>query len=236
MIRLKNKKDIIQIKEACRIGIFVLKEIEQYIKPEISTLTLNNLIEIMIAKEKAFPSFKGYRGFSFSSCISINEEIIHGFPSDKKLENGDILKIDVGINYNGYFSDQARTYIIGEIKDYRHYELVETCKEALYIAYNLVREKYNLEEVSRSIEEIAKEHDFGILQNFGGHGLGFEQQEEPFIPNYAPYIDLELKSGMVLAIEPMFVLGKGTYKISENGWTIIADGISAHEECTIIIE
>lgn len=236
MIRLKNKKDIIQIKEACRIGRFVLKEIEQYIKPEISTLTLNNLIEIMIAKEKAFPSFKGYREFPFASCISINEEIIHGFPSDKKLENGDILKIDVGINYNGYFSDQARTYIIGEIKDYRHYELVETCKEALYIAYNLVREKYNLEEVSRSIEEIAKEHDFGILQNFGGHGLGFEQQEEPFIPNYAPYIDLELKSGMILAIEPMFVLGKGTYKISENGWAIITDGISAHEECTVIIE
>ena len=236
MIKLKNAKDIIQIKEAIRIGEFVLKEIEQYLIPGTKTLTINNLIEIMIAKERAFPSFKGYKGFPFASCISINEEIIHGLPSERKLEDGDIIKIDIGINYNGYFSDQARTYIVGDIKDPKYYELIGACRKALDIACSLARQKYNLKIVSENIEQIAKSYNLGILKDYSGHGVGLAIHEEPSIPNYAPYVDLELKSGMVLAIEPMFIIGKGNYIKSENCWTIIADGIGAHFEKTIIIE
>jgi len=236
MIRLKNKSDLIQIRKAIRIGEVVLKEIEQYIDIGITTLSLNNLVEIMIASNEAFPSFKGYKGFPFASCMSINEEIIHGLPNNRKLKDGDILKIDVGINYNNYFSDQARTYLIGEPKNYRHYELINTCKEALAIASYACKSGNNLTEVSKIIYEIAKRDNFCILKDYSGHGVGFEVHEEPQIPNHAPYIDLELKSGMVLAIEPMFVWGEGTYKISNNGWTIISDGMSSHEECTVIIK
>jgi methionyl aminopeptidase len=236
MIRLKNKEDIIQIEEAIRIGESILNEIEQYIAPGINTLTLNNLIEIMIASNKAFPSFKGYKGFPFASCISINEEIIHGLPSERKLEDGDIVKIDIGIKYNNYFSDQAKTYIVGKVKTSEHQMLVDLCQESLLRASQLSKVGYNLKNISKEIEHYAKSWRLGILQGFGGHGVGFEVHEEPFVPNYAPYNDIELKKGMIICLEPMFVLGMGIAQKSENGWTIITDGISAHEEKTIIIK
>jgi len=236
MIRLKNERDIIEIKRTIKIGESILDEIASYLEPGIKTIIINNLIEIMIAKERAFPSFKGYKGFPFASCISINEEIIHGLPSERRLQNGDIVKIDIGIKRGEFYSDQARSYLIGEPKDYRHYELINTCKEALTIASWACKSGNNLMDVSKIIYEIAKRDNFGILQGFGGHGVGFEVHEEPFVPNYAPYNDIELKKGMVICLEPMFVLGKGIAQKSENGWTIITDGISAHEEKTTIIE
>lgn len=237
MIRLKNKNDIIQIKKAIEIGEGVLNEIEKYISPDNrNVIDLDCLIGALIREKNAEPSFYGYKGFPGNACISINEEIIHGIPIYRDLKNGDIIKIDIGINYKGYFSDQARTYICGEIKDPRHYELINACQKALEVAASLAKQKYNLKVVSQNIEEIAKSYNLGILKDYTGHGVGFEIHEEPRIPNYTPYVDLELKSGMVLAIEPMFVLGKGNYNKSENNWTIITDGISAHEEKTIIIE
>jgi len=237
MIRLKSAQDLIYIKKAIEIGESVLNEIEKYISPENrNVIDLNCLIGNLIKEKNAEPSFYGYEGFPGNACISINEEIIHGIPVYRNLKDGDIIKIDIGINYNGYFSDQARTYIVGEIKDHKHYELINACQKALEVASTLVKQKYNLKVVSQNIEEIAKSYNLGILKDYGGHGVGFEVHEEPKIPNYAPYVDLELKPGMVLAIEPMFVLGKGNYHKSENGWTIIADGIGAHFEKTIIIE
>jgi methionyl aminopeptidase len=236
MIRLKNKEDIIQIKEAIRIGEFVLDEIKPYLNPSITTSTINDIIEIMITDNKAFPSFKNYKGFPFASCISINEEIIHGLPSERKLKDEDIVKIDVGIKADDFFSDQARTYWIGNIKDYRYYELINSCQEALTVASSACKAGNNLTNVSKTITEIANQNNLGILLGFGGHGVGFSPHEEPYVPNDVPYVDLILVSGMILAIEPMFVLGKGTSYKSENGWTIISDGIGSHFEKTIIID
>jgi len=236
MIKLKSTQDLVYIKEAIRIGELILDEIKSFIYPERNIIDLNCLIGSMIRKNNAEPSFYGYKGFIGNACLSVNEEIIHGLPVYRELKDGDILKIDIGINYRGYFSDQARTYIVGKVKDPKHCELIIACEKALEVASSLAKQKYNLKVVSQNIEKIAKSYNLGILKDYGGHGVGFEVHEEPRIPNYAPYVDLELKGGMVLAIEPMFVIGKGNYHKSEDGWTIIADGISAHEERTIIIE
>jgi len=236
MIKLKSVQDLIYIREAIKIGESVLDEIEQYIYPERNLIDLNALIGCLIKDKKSIPSFLDYEGFIGNACLSVNEEIIHGLPIYRDLKDGDILKIDIGINYNGYFSDQARTFIVGEVKDSKHYELINACEKALEVACSLAKQKYNLKIVSQNIEEIAKSYNLGILKVYSGHGVGFAVHEEPLIPNYAPYVDLELKKGMVLAIEPMFVIGKGICKIAEDGWTVIADGIGAHEEKTIIIE
>jgi methionyl aminopeptidase len=234
MIRLKSVQDLIYIKKAIKIGESILDEIEQFIYPERNLIDLNALIGGLIKDKGGIPSFFNYNGFIGNACLSINEEIIHGLPSNRKLQNGDVVKIDIGINYNGYFSDQARTYIVGKAKNSEHQILVDICKESLERASALAKVGNNLINISEEIEHYAKSWRIGILQGFGGHGVGFEVHEEPFVPNYAPYNDVELKMGMVICIEPMFVLGKGTYKVAENGWTIITDGIGAHEEKTVI--
>lgn len=235
IIRLKSESDLIYIKKAIEIGELILTKAEKLIVPNRNLLDLEFLLTSLIFENDATPAFYQYKGFPKNICLSVNEEIIHGIPYDRFLKDGDILKVDIGINYNGYFSDQAKTYVVGKVKNSEHYKLIYACQKALEIATILAKQKHNLKIISKNIEQIAKTYNLGILKNYCGHGTGFELQEEPKIPNYAPYVDLELKKGMVIAIEPMFVLGSGNYKLANNNWTVIADGIGAHEEKTIII-
>jgi methionyl aminopeptidase len=238
MIRLKSTQDLIYIKEAIKIGESILDKAENLIFPGRNTLDLDCLLTWEIEKGGAKSSFYNYNGFPGHVCISINEEIIHGIGViDRTLEDGDIVKIDIGINYKGYFSDQARTYIVGEIKNPEHYKLISACKKALEMAVEVAKEGNNLEHIAEKIENTALKYNLGILKGFGGHGIGFDVHEEPYVSNQLfDSGDVILSKGMVIAIEPMFILGDGTYTKSNNGWTIIADGIGSHFEKTIIIE
>lgn len=238
MIRLKNEIDIKYIKVAIAIGEKILTRMDRWIEPGITSKRLNKYIEHLIWRYDSKPSFKGYNGFPTASCISVNENIIHGIPNDIPLKNGDLVKIDIGINYKGYFSDQARTYVVGESSSLTDLLLVYATHRALEKAMLLCVEGNTIEDISKIIETTAEDFEVGILKAYYGHGVGFDVHEDPIIPNRAKIgidKDVKLVKGMVLAIEPMFVIGKGTYIKNKDG-SVIADGQSAHFERTIIIQ
>jgi len=236
MIKLKNEIDIRYIKKAKKIGEEILKKISKYIKPGTTSKQLDKKIEMLVRLKGAKPSFKGYKGFPTATCISINEDIIHGVPDDEILREGDIVKIDLGINYKGYYSDQAKTYFVGESLVFDHFRLVYATKTALDGAIKVAIAGNTIGDISAVIEEIARNYGFGILEDYAGHGVGFAVHEDPIVPNrVGKNKDTVLQKGMVLAIEPMFVLGQGKY-IKREGGAIEADGLSSHWERTIIIE
>lgn len=239
MIKLKTDKDIQLIEKAIQIGEDALSLAEEIASIGITTQEIDRQIEKYILKNDAKPSFKGYKNFPSSSCISINEEIVHGIPSKRKIKEGDIIKIDVGINFKDRYSDQAKTYMVGDysIQKSDNILLVEATKEALFRAKNVAKVGNSLKMIGRAIEETAKEFGVNILKNFCGHGVGFRVHEEPQIFNKS-YLNnlIDLKRGMVIAIEPMFTLGDGNYKIHSNGLTVIVNGIGAHFEETVIIK
>lgn len=235
MIRLKNETDIKYIKKAIKKGEYILKRIARHIKPGITPVIINKEIERLVRVNRATPSFKGYEGFPTTSCISVNENIIHGVPNDIPLKNGDLVKIDLGIDYKGYKSDQARTYIVGERLD--HFRLIYATKLALDRAIKIAIPGNTIGDISRTIEKTAEEFELGILKDYCGHGVGFDVHEDPRIPNrVGADKNVELVKGMVLAIEPMFILnGSGDYEILFDGWTVRAGENTAHFEKTIII-
>jgi len=238
MIQLKNETDIKYIKKAIIIGERILNIMPRYIKTGMTSNRLNKIIEFLIFIYRSKPSFKGFHGFPSASCISINENIIHGIPNDVPLKNGDIVKIDLGIKYKkGYFSDQARTYIVGDPLSSDHFTLVYATQLALEFATKTAIPGNTVGDISKVIEKIAKSYGLGILENYGGHGVGLAVHEDPFVPNkVGKNKDVKLVKGMVLALEPMFVLkGIGNYTVTKDGWTIKADGLGAHFERTIII-
>lgn len=235
MIGLKNGKDIKYIKKAIKIGETTLSKISSYVELGVTTLELNDIIESIVIKLGGKSSVKGYKGFPSATCISVNREIIHGIPNSIPLKEGDIVKIDIGVEYKGYYSDQARTFVVGRLKSIEHDNLLHTTELALIGACELAHNKCSLKELSQFIEKSAREAGLGILRDYCGHGVGFAVHEEPRIPNVNHNIALQLKKGMILAIEPMFVIGQGFYTIKSDGWTVIADGIGSHFEKTIII-
>jgi len=237
MIRLKNEIDIKYIRKAIKIGEHILQRIARWIEPGITPKRLNKYIEHLIWRYNSKSSFKGFQGFPSASCISVNEDIIHGVPNDVPLNNGDIVKIDVGINYKNYYSDQARTYIVGGgiPSSPDTFRLLFATELALGYAKKTAIAGNTIGDISSVIEKIAKRYGLGILKDYCGHGVGFEVHEEPRVPNVVGLDkDVKLVKGLVLALEPMFVLGKGNYRMYEDG-TIEADGLSAHFEKTIII-
>lgn len=237
MIELKNKTDIKYIKRAIVIGEHILSRMARYMKPGVTPKQLNKKIEFLIWLNRATPSFKGYQGFPSASCISINKTIIHGVPNDVPLKNGDIVKIDLGIEYKKYISDQSRTYFVGELlKNVEDFRLVYATKLALDRAKKVAIIGNTVGDISKAIEDTAKEFGLGILRDYAGHGTGYEIHEPPRIPNRVGLDrDVKLVKGLILAIEPMMVLGKGNYTIAENGFDVIADGRSAHFEATVVI-
>lgn len=238
MYKLKTEKDIIQIQKAINIGLVYLYKIKKHVKPGITTLKLNNILEKWLNRPEAEASFKGYNGFPYATCMSVNKDIIHGLPNNKKLEVGDILKIDLGINYKGYYSDQAETIFVGEhFRNKEEFRLVYATKLALDRAIKVAIVGNSTNTIGTVIEATAKEFGVSILKDWTGHGVGFGVHEEPRIyNNYCLNNLINLKKGMVIAIEPMFVIGQGNYKIKEDGFTVEADGFGAHFERTVIIK
>ena len=237
MIRLKNKNDIAGIRESGLILAETFKHIRSIISPGITTKEIDREAENYIRKRGASPAFKGYMGFPASICISLNEEVIHGIPSQRKIKTGDIVSIDIGVEYRGYISDSAQTFAAGSI-DEKSVMLLKITEECLYRGINEAVAGNRVSDISKAVFTHAKNHNFGIVRDFCGHGVGFSVHEEPQVPNYiSSGRNPRLKPGMVIAIEPMINIGGDDVLILDDKWTVVtADkSRSAHFEHTIAV-
>ncbi len=211
--------------------------LEKHIKPGITTNQLDKLAHEYIIKCGAVPSFKGYDGYPASICTSINEEVVHGIPSDRILLEGDIISIDIGACYKGYHSDSAWTYPVGKITEENKKLLIHT-EKSLYEGLKVIKDGTHVGDIGYAISKYIKNFNFGVVKELVGHGVGKNLHEEPDIPNYGkPKTGPILKKGMVIAVEPMINLGVSGVYIEEDGWTIVtADNLpSAHFEHTVLI-
>ncbi|HHT38456.1 MAG TPA: type I methionyl aminopeptidase [Mollicutes bacterium] len=237
MISIKSQREIELLKKAGNIVYKTHQYLKQYIKPGITTNELNELAEKYIISLGATPSFKGFEGYPAAICTSVNDEVVHGLPSNYKLKNGDIIGIDIGACYKGYHGDSAWTYAIGEISAEKAY-LLEHTKQALFEGLSQVREGNYIGDIGNAIEQYATKHKLSVVRELVGHGVGTSIHEDPDVPNYGrPKTGPRLKEGMVIAIEPMLNLGTRRVAILDNKWTIVTqDGSpSAHFEHTILV-
>ena len=238
MIFIKSPEEIDKIKRACEIVAQVFLDIEKYIKPGITTAEIDEIGEKLIISYGGRPAFKGYRGYQYATCISVNSEVVHGIPSPKKvLAEGDIVGLDMGAINQGYYSDMARTYPVGKVS--KQAKLLLKCgREALTIAIGKVRPGVRLGDVSSSIERHAKAHGYSVVKDLFGHGIGQNMHEDPLIPNYGVAGEgVELRPGMTLAIEPMLNVGGSAIITLSDGWTVVTKdrSLSAHFEDTVLV-
>ena len=237
MIRLKNKKDIEGIRESGRILSRTFDHIDAKIEPGTTTKEIDQAAYDFIVSQGAQPAFLGHQDYPASVCASVNQVVIHGIPDSRKLESGDILSLDLGVVFEGYISDAARTYGIGKIADdARH--LLEVTFECLERAIAQVVLGKRVHDISRAVYEHANENGYGVVHQFCGHGVGFSLHEEPQVPNYVSSgPNPRLKTGMVLAIEPMINLGSADVRILDDDWTVVTvdNSLSAHFEHTVVV-
>lgn len=238
MVSTKTKSEIELMEVAGKVAYDLLQHFENLIKPGISTKELDIIAENFIKERDCLPSCKGYEGFPASICTSINDEVVHGIPSEKRiLKDGDIITIDLVVEYKGWMADTARTYIVGKTtKEVEN--LLKYTKEALYQGLSVIKEGIKLNEVSKTIESVAKAHNLGVVRELTGHGIGKEMHEDPYVYNYSNNdSNLILKEGMTIAVEPMFTLGKRDVWLLDDDWTISTqDGKpAAHYEHTIAV-
>ncbi|MFH0703277.1 MAG: type I methionyl aminopeptidase [bacterium] len=238
MIVKKSRYEISLIQTAGSIVAEALEEMKSAVKSGISTAELDKIAEETITKNHAIPTFKGYKGFPASICASINHEVVHGIPrKDVILKEGDIISLDVGATYKGMISDAAITVAVGEISP-EIKTLIEVTNLALYDGIEKMKPESYLQDVSGAIEDRAIQYRLGIVKQYGGHGVGKNLHEDPFVYNYRTGLPSPvLKPGMVLALEPMFNLGTGDVHTLADNWTVVTnDGLpSAHFEHTILI-
>lgn len=236
-IKIKSAEEIKRIRKACAICAWVLKRIGKEVRAGVTTEDLDRLAEKLIREKGAIPVFIGYRGFKHATCISINEEIVHGIPGKRVVQEGDLVKVDVGVRFDGFCGDTAATFAVGKI-DKRASKLVRTGKAALKAAIRQVRAGNHLGDISAAVERKAGEEGFSVVRELYGHGIGAELHEDPLIPNFGvPGEGPELKPGMVLAIEPMLNVGGWKIRTLNDGWTVItADkSLSCHFEHTVLV-
>ncbi len=237
MIIIKTPEEIKLIREACRVTAQVLLDIEKEIKEGLTTEELDRFGESQILKYGCLPAFKGYRGYRHSLCISVDSEVVHGIPGPRKLKIGDIVSVDVGAIYRGYYGDSARTFKIGKVSS-KAEKLIQCTRESLKVGIANAKCGGRLGDISHSVEEYAKKHSFSVVRDLFGHGVGKNLHEDPLIPNYGQAgTGPELRPGMVLAIEPMLNAGGAKIITLDDGWTVVtADrSLSAHFEDTILI-
>ncbi len=238
MVRLKNAAQIAIMKEAGRITGEAILTAAEHIREGVSTKFLDTKIREYIEKCGAKPSFLGYGGFPASACISINDEVIHGIPSDKRiLTEGDIVKIDVGAFYKGFHGDSARTFPVGKISA-EAATLIEATKLCFDKAFEQFKDGNRLGDIGSAVEACAKSYGYSVVRKYVGHGIGHDVHESPDVPNYGTAgRGVRLCRGMVLAIEPMINVGTGDVKEMSDGWTVLtADGkLSAHYENTVAL-
>ncbi|HID95978.1 MAG TPA: type I methionyl aminopeptidase [Candidatus Latescibacteria bacterium] len=237
MIVLKNEEELRLLRESNRIVAQVLANLGEAIKPGVTTGELDSMAEMLIRERGAIPAFKGYRGFPASLCTSVNEEVIHGIPGSRRLKEGDIISLDIGVWLNGYYGDAAITVPVGKA-DADAARLLTVTEKALYEGISEARVGKRIYDISHAIQSCVESNGFSVVRDFVGHGIGRDLHEEPQIPNFGePHRGPRLEKGMVLAIEPMVNQGTWEVKILPDGWTAVtADGkLSAHFEHTIVV-
>jgi methionyl aminopeptidase len=238
MIHLKSAKEIEIMKGASKIVAEILLELRENVREGATTADMDKIAEDLTLKKKAKPAFKGYRGFPASLCISINDQVVHGIPSPKRvLKNGDIVGLDFGVIYDGYYGDSAVTVSVGPIPAEIE-RLLKVTEQCLYRAIEQAVPGNFISDISAAVQKLAESNNYGIVREFCGHGIGRSLHEDPPVLNYVQNgKGPKLKAGLVLAIEPMINLGTEKVRVLEDGWTVVtADGQpSAHFEHTIAI-
>lgn len=238
MIVLKTARELSVMKEACRISAGALQVIGQAIEPGVTTGELDRMAEKYILSQGAKPNFKNYQGYPATACISINNEVIHGIPSNKrKIMAGDIVSVDLGATFGGYHGDNAATFAAGDISPEAK-RLIDTTKESLYEGIKFACAGGRIGDISSAIQRYVESRGFSVVRDFVGHGIGTQLHEAPEVPNFGiPGKGIRLLPGMTLAIEPMINIGGPNVKILPDGWTVLTkDGsLSAHFEHTVAI-
>jgi methionyl aminopeptidase len=237
MIDLKTPREIKKMRTSNLIVAEILSRVKEKAKPGVATIELEHLAEKLLLKKGAVSAFKNYQGYPNCLCTSINEGVIHGIPSKRILQEGDILSLDFGVLYQGYYGDSAISVAIGSVSQEAQ-RLMDTTEEALYQAIDKARVGYRLSDISATIESYAVQRGFSVVRDFVGHGIGRKLHEEPQIPNFGPPgMGVRLKVGMVLAIEPMINAGKSEVTVLADGWSTVTKdrSLSAHFEHTVAI-
>ncbi len=237
MITIKSEREIKLMRRAGKIVGLCHQEISKFIKPGITTNEVDQFVEKLILDNGAIPSFKGYAGFPYATCISVNDVVVHGMPSSYRLKQGDIISVDIGANYKGYHGDSAWTYPVGKISK-EDQLLLEITEKSLFKGLEFAKVGNRVSDISNAIESFIKEYNYGVVEEFTGHGIGQQLHEAPTIPNFGEKgKGPVLKAGMTLAIEPM--INKGTKKVKTliDGWTVktVDRAKSAHFEHTILV-
>ncbi|WP_284139521.1 MULTISPECIES: type I methionyl aminopeptidase [unclassified Virgibacillus] len=237
MITRKSRREIEQMQKAADLLVKTHKEIANMIRPGITTMEIESFVDKFLADHGATPEQKGYNGYQFATCASINDEICHGFPRNETLKDGDIVTIDMVVNLNGGLADSAWTYGVGNV-DEKGIRLMDVTKTALYKGIEQAKAGNRLGDIGHAIQSYAEAEGFSVVRDFTGHGIGPTIHEDPHVPHFGlPNKGLRLKEGMVITIEPMINEGSWKSKMDDNGWTArtIDKGRSAQYEHTIVI-
>ncbi|WP_138756275.1 type I methionyl aminopeptidase [Paenibacillus sinopodophylli] len=237
MIICKSESELRYMREAGRIVAETHRLMAEAVKPGITTRELDQIAEMFIKSQNAIPSFKGYNGFPSSICASVNDELVHGFPGSRKLNEGDIISIDIGAQYEGYHGDSAWTYAVGAVTP-EVQRLLDVTEASLYAGLALIKPDIRLYTISHAIQKVIEDAGFSVVREYVGHGIGADLHEEPQIPNYGiPDRGPRLKTGMVLAIEPMVNIGERYVRTLEDNWTVVTEDGSwcAHFEHTVAV-
>lgn len=237
-ISIKSSKEIELMKEAGRILAITHEELEKALRPGMSTYEIDKLGEEIIRSYGCIPSFKNYNGYPASICVSVNDEVVHGIPSKKRLiKEGDIVSLDAGVIYKGYHSDAARTHAVGEISEEAG-KLIRVTRECFFEGIKVVKEGVHLNDVARAIQFHAENNGFSVVRDLVGHGIGRNLHEDPQIPNFVQRRrGARLQAGMTLAIEPMINAGAYSVRWLDDDWTVVTEdgSLSAHYENTVLV-
>lgn len=237
MINIKTTAEIELMRESGSLVARILKIVREAIKPGMATSDIDKLVEDNILAAGAKPAFKGYRGFPASACVSIDDEVVHGIPGTRKVQDGEIVSVDVGVILDGWYGDSATTIPVGDIGEEK-IRLLEVTEKALRCGIAKVRAGVRLGEISFAIQQCAESNGFSVVRDLVGHGIGRQMHEDPQVPNFGDVADGPiLKTGMVIAIEPMINAGSFDVHSKSDGWTVVtADGKpSAHFEHTVAV-
>lgn len=237
MIILKSPQEIERMRVPCRIVAEILALLAEKVKPGITTLALNALAEQEAVKRKAVPAFKGYSGYPYALCCSPNNQVVHGMPDKRELAEGDILSLDFGVVYDGFYGDAAVTLPVGRIAGHTQ-RLLQVTEESLHAAIAVTTPDHRLSDISSTVQGYVEARGYSVVREFVGHGIGRSLHESPQIPNFGPPgKGVKLKAGMVFAIEPMINENKSAVSILDDGWTVVTcdGGLSAHFEHTVAV-
>jgi len=237
MISIKSEREIKLMREAGILNYLTHEEVKKHVKVGVTTKELDKIAYNFISSHNAKPSFLNYDGFPASICVSINDVVVHGIPGPQKIKDGDIVSIDIGVELHGYHSDAARTYVVGEVSQEIE-NLVTNTEKALYVGLSQIKNGAKVGDIGWAIEEYAHNHGLSVVEELVGHGVGTNIHEDPDVPNFGRKgTGVTLKTGMVIAVEPMLNLGERFVYLDEDEWTIRTDDElpSAHFEHTVVV-